>query len=368
VQIEPYTIALPSHAPIPEPLRPSSELLAAWLLVLVEGGVTHGYDMRRELAARRLAVDYPSVYRMLNKLQRDGQLRSRWGKTVAGPRRRLYEITPAGLRSLAKIVDRLSAVSQTHDTFFEAYAQTVGHFARSASGLSEPATAESPQRGVNLLALDHLALSVQDPDAMQAFLCGHVGMQELERSADTVLVGGDVRATKLSLIPVKGSREPAALRRIVLKIADLPQAVSALPAGTKIQQDGPRSIWFEGPEGLGLGFTPMVAGEIDYDIAHVLLRVADPDETATAMVALGCARRGGTLHVGDKRITLEELPAWSDRPLLDHIGVHAGSIQAVAEQARQRGYEINEGSADSTIAIVLPGPERIMFEFFEDHA
>ena len=355
---------MPSYAPIPEPQRPSSELLAAWLLVLVEGGVTHGYDMRRELAARRLAVDYPSVYRMLNKLQRDGQLRSRWGRTVSGPRRRLYEITPAGVDRLADLAGRLRAVSETHDMFFEAYAQTAEHEGK-AQGLSEPAMPGSPHHGVELLALDHLALAVQDPAAMQAFLCGHVGMQELERGAEIVLVGADARATKLSLVAAKGPREAAALGRLVLAVADLQPATSALPAGTEVQREGSYGISFEAPEGLGLGFAPMTPGQTSYDITDLLLRVADPDETADALAALGFARRGGMLHVGGKRIELQELPAWSDRPLLDHIGVRAASVQAVVAQARRHGLEIHRRSTDPAVAIVLPGPERVTFEFFE---
>lgn len=355
---------MPSHASIPEPLRPSNELLAAWLLVLVQAGVAHGYDMRRELAARRLAVDYPSVYRMLNKLQRDGRLRSHWGKTVAGPRRRLYEITPAGVESLAELADRLGAISQTLDRFFDAYAQTALPD-KDSPGPPQPPMPESARRDVDLLALDHLALAVEDLDAMQAFLCDHIGMQELGRGGGVVVVGADAGATKLRLIPVEGPREPAALGRLVLGVADLQRAADALPADTEVRRHAPQSISLAGPEGLELGFTLASAGEIELDIVEVLLRVADPDETATALAALGCARQGDALHVGDKRLTLEELPAWSDRPLLDHVAVRADSIQVVAARARQHGYEIDERSAGTTIAIVLPGPERITVEFFE---
>lgn len=368
MQIATHHRLLPSHASIPEPLRPSNELLAAWLLVLVQAGVAHGYDMRRELAARRLAVDYPSVYRMLNKLQRDGRLRSHWGKTVAGPRRRLYEITPAGVESLAELADRLGALSQTLDRFFDAYAQTAALPDGDSPGPPQAPMPQSTRRDVDLLALDHLALAVEDLDAMQAFLCDHIGMQELGRGGGVVVVGADVRATKLRLIPVEGPREPAALGRLVLGVSDLQRAAAALPADTEVQRQGPQSISLEGPEGLELGFTLALAGEIERDIVDVILRVADPDETATALAALGCARDGNALHVGDKRLTLEELPAWSDRPLLDHVAVRADSIQVVAARARHGGYQIDERPAGTTIAIVLPGPERITVEFFEDHA
>ena len=355
---------MPSHAPIPEPQRPSSDLLAAWLLVLVHGGVSHGYDMRRELAARRLDVDYPSVYRMLNKLQRDGQLRSRWGKGVSGPRRRLYEITPAGLDRLADLAGRLRAISDTHDTFFGAYAQTAEHD-RSASDPSEPAVAASPPHGAGLLVLDHVALSVQDPAAMQAFLCDHAGLQELGRGTQIVLGGSDARAAKLSLVPALGPREPAALGRLMLAVADPEQAATALPAGTEVQRHGREGISFDAPEGLRLGFALMTAVQTSHDIAHLLLRVADPDETASALAALGFVRRDGALHAGGARIEFEELPAWSDRPLLDHIGVRAASVDAVVAQARAHSFEIDERAADCAVAIVLPGPERITFDFFD---
>jgi DNA-binding PadR family transcriptional regulator/catechol 2,3-dioxygenase-like lactoylglutathione lyase family enzyme len=334
-------------------------LLAAWLLVLVEGGVSHGYDMRRELAARRLDVDHPSVYRMLKKLQRDGHVRSSWGKTVAGPRRRLYEITPEGLTSLAHIARRLTAISQTHELFFEAYEQ---------AGLRERPPAPEPPKGVvDLLALDHLVLSVEDPEAMQAFLCAHLQLKELARSADSVLVGADERATKLSLIPAAGPREPAALRRLVLGVADLQHATALLPTETEVQRQGPHSISFEGPENLGLGLARTASGAIDHDISHVILRVADPEETASALAGLGWVRRDGALHVAATRITLEELPAWSDRPLLERISVRAGSIRPVAAQARRRGFELSD-SAPNTVAVVLPGPERITCEFVADQA
>lgn len=355
-------MVLPPPSPIPEPLRPSSDLLAAWLLVLVEGGVAHGYDMRRELAARRLEVDYASVYRMLRKLQRDGQLRSHWGTTVAGPRRRLYEITPAGLRNLAEIAERLAAISRTHDTFFEAYAQTAGQLLESAPSPYEPTT---PPSGIELLGLDHLALSVDDPGALASFLCDHVGMRELGLDGGSVIVGPDGGGAKLSLFAADGPREPAALHRVILRVADLQRALASLPAGADIQQQGPHGIAFAGPGGLGLGFTPMAGSEIDYDVAHVILRVADPAETGTALAELGCVPRGETLHVGDTRITLEELPAWSDRPLLDHIAVHARSVQAVAAQARRRGRELDGHAADGAVTVVLPGAERIRMEFVE---
>ncbi|MBW3654211.1 MAG: TetR family transcriptional regulator, partial [Actinobacteria bacterium] len=151
---------------------------------------------------------------------------------------------------------------------------------RDGMARNDPAeTAAQAHTAIDLLALDHVALALADPGAMAAFLCDHIGMRELARSADGVLVGADPRAAKLRLLPAQGPREPAALARLVLRVADLEHAVASLPPGIELEEDGPDLIAFEGPEGLGLGFTLVAGGAIDYDLDHVVLRVADPQET-----------------------------------------------------------------------------------------
>lgn len=319
--------------------------------------------MRRELAARGLEIDYPSVYRMLRSLQRDGQLRSRWGRTVSGPRRRLYEITPAGRRGLAEIAGRLGVVSHAHDAFFAAYGQTPDQLRDAPAGPSS-----SPPAGeaaVHLLGLDHLALSVVDPGAMAAFLCDHVGMRELGHSADGLLVGADPDGAKFTLIPVGAPTEPAALARVFLAVRDLEHAVASLPADVEMQMQGPRAVTFDGPEQLGLGFTVMSGRETDYEIRDVVLRAAEPRQTAIALTQLGCVPRAETLQIADTRITLEELPAWSERPLLRHLAVRVQSIDAIAREVRRRALDVIEPVADDTVTVVLPGVEQLRFQFVE---
>lgn len=354
-------MVLPPSSSTPGPLRPSRELLTAWLLLLVKAGVTYGYDMRRALAARNLEVEYASVYRMLRKLQRDGQLRSTWGKTVAGPRRRLYEITPAGRRTLADIAERLTLISQTHHTFLKTYAQTPDEVDASATGI-DPAPAAADDVAVGLLALDHVALAVADPEAMAAFLCDHVGMHELARGDDALLVGAAALGTNLRLIAAEGPREPGALARLLLRVSDLQRALDGLPADVEVQQDGPGQVTFAGPEGLGLGFTLGARG-LDYDLDHLILRVAYPQEATVALIELGCLPLDGGLQVADKRITLEELPAWTQRPLLDHITLRVASVEQIAAQARQSGLETADAAGDDSVTVVLPGLERIRLTF-----
>ena len=220
----------------------------------------------------------------------------------------------------------------------------------------------------DLLALDHVALAVADAGAMTAFLCDYVGMQELGQSADGLLIGADPRAAKLCLIASEGPREPAALGRLVLRVADLQAAAASLPSDTDVREKRPDLITFEGPEGLGLGFTLVAGGGIDHDIDHVVLRVADPEETRSALAEVGCVPRGEALHIADKHIALEDLPGWSERPLLDHIAIRVESTQAIANQARQRDLQIDESAQDDTLAIVLPGLEQIRLNFVTDSA
>lgn len=218
---------------------------------------------------------------------------------------------------------------------------------------------------IDLLALDHVALCVADPGAMAAFLSDHLGMQELGVGGDAVRVGAGARAAQLRLIPAEGPREAGALGRLVLRVGDLQRAVAALPAETDVREDGPDLVTFEGPEGLGLGFALVTGGGIDYDLDHVILRVADPEETRAALAELGCVPRGDALHVADKHIALEELPGWTDRPLLDHIAVRVESIEPISAQARRRGLDVDEDPPDDAFTIVLPGPERLRLDFVE---
>ena len=218
---------------------------------------------------------------------------------------------------------------------------------------------------VDLLGLDHVALSVADPGAMAAFLCDHLGMREVARTGDCMRVGAGDGATDVTLGPVDGPREPGALGRLVLRVGNLQQAVARLPSDVEVEEDAPDLVTFEGPEGLRLGFAMMAGGGIDYDVDAVVLHVADPEETRVALAELGGVPRGESLHVADKHITLEELPGFTDRPLLDHIALRVGSVETIATQARRRGLQIDEGSPDEGFRIVLPGAEQIRLYFVE---
>ena len=216
---------------------------------------------------------------------------------------------------------------------------------------------------IDLLALDHVALAVADPGAMGAFLRECAGMQELGRSGDALVVGPGDHGASIRLFAAEGPREPGALVRLVLRVADLKRATAALPGDVEVREEAPDLVTFEGPEGLGLGFALVAGGAIDYDLDHVVLRTADPEDTRIALAEFGCVPRGEALHIADKRIVLEELPAFTDRPLLDHIAVRVQSIEPVAAQAQARGAELGEARTADAFSVVLPGPEQISLHF-----
>jgi catechol 2,3-dioxygenase-like lactoylglutathione lyase family enzyme len=213
-------------------------------------------------------------------------------------------------------------------------------------------------------ALDHVALWVADPEGMAAFLCDHLGMQVIDSRDGFRLVGAEAARGKLALSAAEGPTQPGVLSRVVLRVSDLEGALAALPKGVAVDRPAPDIATFEGPEGLGLGLTPVLGG-VDYDIDHVVLRVAALDDTAAALTELGFVPRGGSLHVADKQVRLEQQPTPpSDRPVLGRLGLVVESVEAVEAQARRRGLEVER--AEDRLALVVRGFERIRLEYIEE--
>ena len=101
--------------------RPPRDLVAAWLLVLLDGGATYGYDLRRDFDAQQLEADPGGLYRMLRKLERDRWVQSRWMRPRAGPQRRFYRLTPRGRRSLDDLAGLIALGRAHYDAFLLAY-------------------------------------------------------------------------------------------------------------------------------------------------------------------------------------------------------------------------------------------------------
>lgn len=117
-----------SRAPIEEACadpsascKPSRELLRAWLLLLVHCQETHGYELHRQLEAHGMTTEPGALYRTLRRLEDAGCVASSWGKSVSGPRRRLYQLTATGRDELDALVQTITVIHDVHAAFLHAH-------------------------------------------------------------------------------------------------------------------------------------------------------------------------------------------------------------------------------------------------------
>src|SRR5919109_5658820 len=98
---------------------------------------------------------------------------------------------------------------------------------------ASPARAQ-PQGPMAPFALDHVALWVGDRGGLERFLEHHLGMDAILRSETFTLMGAEPHAGKLTLFDAEGPREAGALRRVVLRVSDLEQALAKLPDDLRV--------------------------------------------------------------------------------------------------------------------------------------
>jgi DNA-binding PadR family transcriptional regulator len=104
-------------------LTTGKEFRIGWLLLLLDSGLSsgYGYDLRRALGQRGLALDPAVMYRTLRDMEDRALIASRWMHSGQGPRRRVYDITTAGEAELARIARSVAQTRQAHDAFLAAY-------------------------------------------------------------------------------------------------------------------------------------------------------------------------------------------------------------------------------------------------------
>lgn len=212
---------------------------------------------------------------------------------------------------------------------------------------------------MELRRLDHVALWVEDRDAIADFAAVHLGMHVIERTDRFTLVGSHARHGKLTLFAAEPGREAGALAEIGLSVDSVEQAVAALPDGY-----GER---FELREGLWIR---LVESETDvaYDLHHVALRTADPTRAAAGWEALGLKPAGeGRLEVAGAFVELWPGDAPDvERPLLNHLGVLVDSADEWRVRAEEAGTEVADVvDAPNTYAVFVWGPERVKLEYVE---
>jgi len=103
------------------PPSPPKELRTAWLLLLLRAASGYGYVLRRELSDRGIEVEPGALYRSLRELESDGLIASRWMTRGAGPRARVYTLTPAGRGHLEILRGTLKRSMKAQEAFQAAY-------------------------------------------------------------------------------------------------------------------------------------------------------------------------------------------------------------------------------------------------------
>ena len=205
-------------------------------------------------------------------------------------------------------------------------------------------------------SFDHVALWTSERDALTDLLCDPMGLHVIERTDDFTLVGADAREGKITLFDAEAPRDPGSLVRIVLRVRDLDAVVERF------------GETFEGPDGVGFGFVQAADGALDYDLDHVVLRVADPEAVAAGLTGLGFAERDGRLWIADRAVALEPGGAGDEpeKPLLNHLALLVDSADAHIDAARAQGIEVTDiKDAPNTYAGFVEGPEGIRIEFVE---
>jgi catechol 2,3-dioxygenase-like lactoylglutathione lyase family enzyme len=220
--------------------------------------------------------------------------------------------------------------------------------------------------------LDHVALWVADRDRIAEFLTDRVGMHVVDRTDAFTLVGSDARRGKLTLFAAEGPREQGALKHVALRVSSLERAEQELRDGLELERPRPGELYFDVSEGLRLG---LVEGpsDVDYDLDHVALWSATPEETAEAYEQLGFAvvepgpSEAPRVEAGGAFVEFHHgQPGDPERPLLNHLAVKVESAEEHIAEARDLGIEIADiVDAANTYAVFVWGPERVKVEYVE---
>jgi catechol 2,3-dioxygenase-like lactoylglutathione lyase family enzyme len=213
--------------------------------------------------------------------------------------------------------------------------------------------------------LDHVALWVADREPITEFVTDRLSMHVIEKTDKFTLVGTDARRGKLTLFDAAGPRERGALKHIALRVSDLESALRDLEGVDVSRVNG--SAYFDVREGLRLGLVEAET-DVEYDLDHVALFSANPDETAKQYEQFGFAAEDETrVEVGGAFVEFHEgEPGDPERPLLNHLAVLVDSAEETLEDAKRAGMDVADVvDAPNTLAVFVWGPEHVKIEYVE---
>lgn len=103
--------------------------LEAWLLLLLKGSPSHGYELLERLGqatGHGVAPDPGTVYRNLRRMEDEGLVTSNWDFSDAGPPRRLYRLTEQGEELLQAWAAEVENYRSRLDRFLSIYSELRG--------------------------------------------------------------------------------------------------------------------------------------------------------------------------------------------------------------------------------------------------
>ena len=223
---------------------------------------------------------------------------------------------------------------------------------------------------MNPTRLDHVAYWLADRDMAADLLTSRLRLHVIDRTDAFTLVGSDARRGKLTLFAAEGPRERGALKHVALRVSDLE---AALPEGVATDRPRAGEAYFDvGGEGVRIGLIE-VETDVEYDLDHVALYSAKPEETAAAYGLLGFAPAGPgpagvpRVEVGGAWVEFHAgNPGAPEKPLLNHVAVLVDSAEEHIAAANDLGVEIDDVvDAPNTYAVFLRGPEHVRLEYVE---
>lgn len=111
--------------PEAQPLLPRN-FIRPCLLLLLREQPAHGYDLLERLRTFGFDGSDPGgLYRALRRLEEDGLVHSAWEGSDAGPDRRIYELTRAGMEVLHELAKSLAEGRELLDAFLMRYEEFV---------------------------------------------------------------------------------------------------------------------------------------------------------------------------------------------------------------------------------------------------
>jgi catechol 2,3-dioxygenase-like lactoylglutathione lyase family enzyme len=225
---------------------------------------------------------------------------------------------------------------------------------------------------MNPTKLDHVAYWVADRQPIAEFVTAHLGMHVIDQTEKFTLLGSNARRGKITLFDAEGPRERGALGHVAFRVTDFAAALAELPPGLELEQPRPGEAYFDVTEGVRLGLVEADT-DVDYDLDHVALLSANPEETAAEYGSLGFAAAPPgpsgcpRVEVGGAWVEFQPgEPGAPAKPLLNHLAVLVDSADEHIAAAHDLGVEIDDVvDAPNTYAVFLWGPEHVRVEYVE---